>query len=114
VLDELPDPLGLVVLLEPEVLPDGDVVEVLPEPVAEPEPVVERPLPVVPGDADGVPEPLPPTRSVSAWLQAAVTPTSKARAKKPESIFFITLLLPCGGGVRPPPWGCNRHASGAG
>ena len=50
---------------------------------------------VVPGEADGVLPVPPPTRSVSAWLQA-VRPTSNARAKKPEIIFFIWVLLPCG------------------
>ena len=88
------------VLLEPDpdVAPDGDVVDELPvepEPVAEPDGVLLPGRVVVPGEADGVLPVPPPTRSVSAWLQA-VRPTSNARAKKPEIIFFIWVLLPCG------------------
>ena len=109
-----------VVLLEPEplVVPDGEVVDELPvvpvadpEPVAEPDGVLELGLVVVPGDADGVRSGVLPTRSVSAWLQAAVMPTTNARAQKPDSIFFIVALLPCGCSSS---WkGCNRHARGS-
>jgi hypothetical protein len=64
-----------------------------PDPVAEPDGVLLPGRVVVPGEADGVLPDVPPTRSVSAWLQAAVTPTSSARAQKPENTFFIGLLL---------------------
>ena len=91
-------PLGLVVVVVVELPPvlDGEV--------AEPEPVVVLVLPgvvvvvvlLVPGDADGgvLPGVLP-TRSLSVRLQAAA-PASRARAQRPDSIFFISDAPPCG------------------
>lgn len=99
-MDELP---GVVVVVddpEPVALPDGDVVVVLLLPEGEVVVVVLL-LPgvvVVPGDADGgvVRSGVLPTRSVSVRLQAAETPTSSARAQRPDSIFFISHAPPCG------------------
>jgi hypothetical protein len=104
VVDELP--LGLVVVeLE---LPDGDVVDELPllvEPLVEPEPLV-----LLPGDAEGVLPGVPPTRSVSLRLHAAVVPASKARAQSPDSNLFISAAPPCG--VSNTEGGCNGYARG--
>ena len=117
--DELPVVPPGVVLVEPEpvALPDGDVVdELLPVvPLIEPEPLVEL-LPgvvVVPGDADGgvLRSGVLPTRSESVRLQAAPTPTSNARAQRPDSILFISDAPPCGV-VDQQRSGCNGHAHG--
>ena len=94
-------PLGVVVVVV-ELAPgvDGEVDELL-----EPEPVVVLLLPgvvvvvvvlLLPGDADGVLLGVLPTRSDSVRLQAAAVPASRARAQRPESIFFISDAPPCG------------------
>jgi hypothetical protein len=92
------EPLGLVVEEpEPVALPDGVDDEPV-VPVAEPEPLVLLPgVVVLPGEADGVLRSgVLPTRSDSVRLQAAVVPTSNARAQRPDSILFIVDCPPCG------------------
>ena len=114
---ELLLPLGEVVEEPVELLPDGDVVvdgDVLVDGVV----VVVELLEVgsdergVLGDAEGLGDGLPPTRSVSVRLHASVIPLTSARAQRPDSNFFIADDPPLWGVFRPFAPGCNAHARG--
>jgi hypothetical protein len=98
--DVLPLGLVVVVVVDPEPVAEGEV-ELPVDPLTEPEPVVLL-LPgvvvvvvlLLPGDAEGgVRSGVLPTRSVSVRLHATVEPASSARAQRPDSILFITMLL---------------------
>jgi hypothetical protein len=117
--DVLPLGLVVVVVVDPEPVAEGEV-ELPVEPLTEPEPVVVVLLPgvvvvvvlLLPGDAEGgVRSGVLPTRSVSVRLHATVEPASSARAQRPDSILFITMLLLVGCRTREE--SCNRHARGA-
>jgi hypothetical protein len=90
-------------LLEVLGLVDGEVVELEPDDVSD-----ER----VDGEADGLVDGVPPTRSLSVRLQASVIPPTSARAQRADSNFFIADSPPCGVCVRPGTVGCNRYARG--
>jgi len=106
-------PLLLLPLGEVAELPLGEVAEpVLPDvlglgEVADVEPELDEP-----GEADGLLDGVPPTRSLSVRLHATVMPPSSARAQRPDSIFFIADSPPLWGVFRPGPLGCNRYARG--
>jgi hypothetical protein len=97
--DVLPLGVVVVVVVDPEPVAEGEV-ELPVDPLTEPEPVVVVLLPgvvvvvLLPGDAEGgVRSGVLPTRSVSVRLHATVEPASSARAQRPDSILFITMLL---------------------